>query len=132
MALYYNISNLNERHENDAVLIQINVKSLVLLAEVKLIKIEKAISKKKYDKVLKHVSKLNKFLVLFEIDECLEYAEAISMWADNQGSKKAIEEVFKVYKVRIEKVLKEMKRDFKIVSSTLQKLWMILVFKLSK
>ncbi|RRJ89444.1 hypothetical protein EG240_11610 [Paenimyroides tangerinum] len=118
MALYYNISNLNERHENDAVLIQINVKSLVLLAEVKLIKIEKAISKKKYDKVLKHVSKLNKFLVLFEIDECLEYAEAISMWADNQGSKKAIEEVFKVYKVRIEKVLKEMKRDFKIVSST--------------
>ena len=41
------------------------------------------------------------------------------IWADNQGSKKAIEEVFKVYNVHIEKALKEMKKDFKIVNLTL-------------
>lgn len=116
MALYYNISKLNEQNLNDAVVIKLAVTDFVLLAEAKLLKLEKAISKKKYDKVLKHVSKLKKFLMMFEIDECVEYSEAISVWADNQGSKKAIDEVFKVYKVRIEKALKEMKKDFKIVN----------------
>jgi len=115
MALYYNISKLNEQKQNDAVVIKLAVTDFVLLAETKLLKLEKAISKKKYDKVLKHVSKLNKYLVLFEIDECVEYAEALSMWADNQGSKKSIEEVFKIYKVRVEKALKELKKDYKIV-----------------
>lgn len=115
MALYYNISKLNEQMQNNADGVRLCVSDFVLLAETKLLKLEKAISKKKYDKVLKHVSKLNKFLILFEIDECVEYAEGISIWADNQGTRKSVEEVFKVYKVRIEKALKEMKKDFKIV-----------------
>nr|WP_297308007.1 hypothetical protein [uncultured Flavobacterium sp.] len=119
MALYYNISKINEQKQNNADEVKRYVADFVLLAETKLLKLEKAISKKKYDKVLKHVSKLKKFLVMFEIDECVEYSEAISIWADNQGSKKAIEEVFKVYKVHIEKALKEMKKDFKIVNPTL-------------
>lgn len=87
------------------------------MAEKKLLKLEKAIFKKKYDKVLKHVSKLKKHLVLYEIDECVEYSEIISVWADNQGSKKAVIEVFKIYKICLEKALKEMKKDFKITSS---------------
>lgn len=115
MALYYNISKLNEQKHNDTEQTKIFVSDFVVLAETKLMKLEKAISKKKYDKVLKYLNKLNKFLILFEIDECIEYAEGISIWADNQGSKKSIEEVFKVYKVRIQKALKEMKKDFKIV-----------------
>jgi len=115
MALYYNITKLNEQKGNDAIEIKNSVVEFVVLAETKLLKLEKAISKKKYDKVIKHVSKLNKYLILFEIDECVEYAEGLLMWADNQGSKKSIEEVFKVYKVRIEKALKEMRKDFKIV-----------------
>lgn len=115
MALYYNIAKLNEQKGNDATEIKKAVTDFVVLAEIKLLKLEKAISKKKYDKVLKHVSKINKYLVLFEIDECVEYAEALLVWADNQGSKKSIEEVFKIYKIRIEKALKEMRKDFKIV-----------------
>lgn len=119
MALYYNISKLNEQKQNNADEVKIFVTDFVFLGETKLMKLEKAISKKKYDKVLKHISKLKKYLVMFEIDECVEYSEAISIWADNQGSKKTIEEVFKVYKVQIEKALREMKKDFKIVNPIL-------------
>lgn len=114
MALYYNLSKLNEQKKDNSVEVKEAIESFVFLAEKKLTKLEKAISKKKYDKVLKHLSKLKKHLILFEIDECVEYADGISLWADNQGSRNAIEEVFKVFKNRIEKALKEMKKDFKI------------------
>lgn len=115
MALYYNLSKLNEKKKSNSNEVKNFVEGFVFLAETKLTKLEKAISKKKYDKVVKHVSKLKKFLVLFDMDECVEYTDAILIWADEQGPRKTIDEVFKVYKIRVEKALKEMKKDFKIV-----------------
>lgn len=114
MALYYNLSNVNEQAQNELVVVQNTIEEFVEMAETKLLKLEKAISKKKYDKVLKHVAKLKKYLILFDIDECVEYSNEIEIWANKQASRKEIDEVFKVYNIRIEKALKEMKKDFKM------------------
>jgi len=114
MALYYSLSKLNSQKKNDSFEVNQTISNFVFLAETKLIKLEKAISKKKYEKVIKHVLKLKKHLILYEMDDCVENSDVICAWAENKGPKKAIKEVFKVYKICLEKALKEMRKDFKI------------------
>lgn len=115
MALYYNLTRLLELSDNvDAVLNQ-RVAETVALLEKKLHKLEKAVDKKRYEKVLKHALALDPVIGLLELENLKDLNDALVHWAEKSGNRTEGETIFLAYKKQLLLTIKELKKDFKLI-----------------
>jgi hypothetical protein len=114
MALQYNLSKVYEISENDnEFALQI---ATLFLEEVpyEIQEMKDAIELKDYDKTYASAHKIKPTLDLLGMDMAYEDVLLIMEWAQEEGKRKEIKEVFRTLKTRIAAAADEIKKDFKL------------------
>lgn len=112
MALYYNLTQLLAQNSEEESWIKEQVVFHIKQIERRLPKLERAVHKKKYEKVLKQVALLKPTVVLFELHEALHLLNTLLLWEIKQGKKREGKELMEALHKSLQKTLKELKRDF--------------------
>lgn len=115
MALYYNLTQLIAATEDDSMLLKEQIMYHVELLELRLEKLIKAVSKKKYDKVAKHILKIQPTVIVLDLQEANHFTEALLEWKMREGKKSEGIEMVQALKKSLQKTLKELKRDFSLI-----------------
>ena len=114
MALHYNIKELIAQTNEE----EYDLKDQILTYRSELIsrieKIEKAIKKKNYEKVIKHTDKSTKILFSLGMEEAIDWNKEMKDWALKQGKKSEINEIFSAFKKSVNRAIKELSRDYKV------------------
>ncbi len=115
MALYYNLTQLIAATGDNSVLLKEQIIHHTALLEHRLEKLIKAVSKKKYDKVAKHLLKIEPTVTVLDLQEAKHFTEALLEWKTREGKKSEGIEMVQALKKSLMKTLKELKRDFSII-----------------
>lgn len=114
MALHYNLSKVYETSSNDAVFAQKILELFVQEVPSEIKKIKEGIKEKDYKKAYTSASKIRPTLDLLGMDLAFEEVNQVMDWANSQGKKKDIVEVYKLLKEHIDSSTKEIKKNHKI------------------
>jgi enolase len=114
MALEYNLAKVYEISENDTVFALQIVNLFLEEVPAEIRHIRDGIAEKDFVKVHASSHKIKPSLDLLGMDIAYEENLQILEWANKEGKKKEIKEIFKSFKDRINMSLKELKKDFKI------------------
>jgi len=114
MALHYNLSKVYAISDNDPDFVHQIVKVFVLDTPIDLDHIKVAIEEKNHQKCYDYIHKIKPSLDLLSLNIALEEVVLIELWAKSLGKKKEVIELYKSVSERIEKAIKEIKKDFKL------------------
>lgn len=112
MALYYDVGPLCRRYNDDKVQVKNILEVFLVDSKHSLKQIKKAIERKNYSKVTKHLEKLKPSLEFLGIDQAMEEFGFIEKWIQDKGKIKEVKENFKAFKEHVKKAKKEIKKDF--------------------
>jgi len=114
MALHYNLAKVYAISDNDPDFVRQIVKVFVLETPIDLDHIKVAIEEKNHQKCFEYVHKIKPSLDLLSLNIALEEVILIELWAKSLGKKKEVIELYRSASERIEKAIKEIKKDFNL------------------
>lgn len=114
MALNYNLAKVYAISENDDQFVKQVVTLFVMEVPVDLIQVKEAINEKDYNRTYSFAHKIKPTLDLLGMTVALEEILFIEDWAKREGKRKEIKETYKDLESRIEKAVKEIRKDFTI------------------
>ena len=114
MALHYNLAKVYAISENDPNFVHHIVKVFVLDTPIDLDHIKLAIEEKNHQKCFDYAHKIKPSLDLLNLNIALEEVVLIELWAKSLGKKKEVIELYRSVSERIEKAIKEIKKDFNL------------------
>jgi HPt (histidine-containing phosphotransfer) domain-containing protein len=114
MALHYNLAKVYAISDNDPDFVHQIVKVFVLETPIDLDHIKVAIEEKNHQKCFEYVHKIKPSLDLLSLNIALEEVILIELWAKSLGKKKEVIELYRSTSERIEKAIKEIKKDFNL------------------
>jgi HPt (histidine-containing phosphotransfer) domain-containing protein len=114
MALHYNLAKVYAISDNDPDFVYQIVKVFVLDTPIDLDHIKVAIEEKNHQKCFEYAHKIKPSLDLLSLNIALEEVILIELWAKSLGKKKEVVELYKSASERIEKAIKEIKKDFNL------------------
>jgi len=117
MALHYNLSKVYAISENDPDFVYQIVKVFILDIPIDLDHIKVAIEEKNHQKCFEYAHKIKPSLDLLSLNIALEELILIELWAKSLGKKKEVIELYRSVSERIEKAIKEIKKDFNLKSA---------------
>ena len=117
MALHYNLAKVYAISDNDPDFVQQIVKVFVLDTPIDLDHIKVAIEEKNHQKCFEYAHKIKPSLDLLSLNIALEEVILIELWAKSLGKKKEVVELYSSVSERIEKAIKEIKKDFNLKSA---------------
>ena len=106
MALHYNLAKVYAISDNDPDFVHQIVKVFVLDTPIDLDHIKVAIEEKNHQKCFEYAHKIKPSLDLLSLN--------IELWAKSLGKKKEVIELYRSASERIEKAIKEIKKDFNL------------------
>jgi HPt (histidine-containing phosphotransfer) domain-containing protein len=114
MALHYNLAKVYAISDNDPDFVHQIVKVFVLDTPIDLDHIKVAIEEKNHQKCFDYAHKIKPSLDLLNLNIALEELVLIEQWAKSLGKKKEVIELYRSVSERIEKAIKEIKKDFNL------------------
>ncbi len=114
MALHYNLSKVYAISENDTEFVRDIVSIFVTEVPDDIIYLKQGIKEKDFQKAYSYAHKVKPTLELLGMNVAHEEILIIENWAKEEGKKKQIKETYKSLKHRIEKAVKEIKKDFNL------------------
>jgi HPt (histidine-containing phosphotransfer) domain-containing protein len=114
MALHYNLAKVYAISDNDPDFVHQIVKVFVLDTPIDLDHIKVAIEEKNHQKCFDYAHKIKPSLDLLNLSIALEEVVLIELWAKSLGKKKEVIELYRSVSERIEKAIKEIKKDFNL------------------
>lgn len=114
MALYYNLAKVFAISANDTDFVMDVVTLFVVEVPEDLLEIKSAIKEKDYKKAYSFAHKIKPTLDLLGMTVAHEEIICIEEWARKDGKKKEIIETYKSIEHRIEKAVKEIRKDFNL------------------
>lgn len=112
MALNYNLSKVYALSENDDDFVKAIVGLFVTDVPEDVQGIKEGIDENDHKKAYSHAHKMKPTMDLFGLDQALEEVLQIEAWGKSEGKRKEIIETFKSLENRLEKAVKEAKKDF--------------------
>ena len=117
MALHYNLAKVYAISDNDPDFVHQIVRVFVIDTPIDLDHIKVAIEEKNHQKCFEYAHKIKPSLDLLSLNIALEEVVLIELWAKSLGKKKEVIELYRSASERIEKAIKEMKKDFNLKSA---------------
>lgn len=114
MALHYNLAKVYAISDNDPDFVQQIVRVFVIDTPINLDHIKVAIEEKNHQKCFEYAHKIKPSLDLLSMNIALEEVVLIELWAKSLGKKKEVVELYRSVSERIEKAIKEIKKDFNL------------------
>jgi len=114
MALHYNLAKVYAISDNDPDFVHQIVKVFVMETQIDLDHIKVAIEEKNHQKCFEYAHKIKPSLDLLSLNIALEEVILIELWAKSLGKKKEVVELYRSASERIEKAIKEIKKDFNL------------------
>lgn len=114
MALHYNLAKVYAISDNDPDFVQQIVRVFVIDTPIDLDHIKVAIEEKNHQKCFEYAHKIKPSLDLLSMNIALEEVVLIELWAKSLGKKKEVVELYRSVSERIEKAIKEIKKDFNL------------------
>ena len=114
MALHYNLAKVYAISDNDPDFVHQIVRVFVLDTPIDLDHIKDAIEEKNHQKCFEYAHKIKPSLDLLSLNIALEEVLLIELWAKSLGKKKEVIELYRSVSERIEKAIKEIKKDFNL------------------
>ena len=114
MALHYNLAKVYAVSDNDPDFVHQIVKVFVVDIPIDLEHIKIAIEEKNHQKCFEYAHKLKPSLNLLSLNIALDEVLLIELWAKSLGKKKEVVELYRSVSERIEKAIKEIKKDFNL------------------
>ncbi len=114
MALHYNLSKVYFNADNDDEFVIKTMQLFIDVAPKLLVELKNCIEQKNYPLVEKLVSENQSKLELFGMTSAYEEIILMQHWAIRQGKRKEIAATYKSLENRVEKAVKEIKKDFKL------------------
>ena len=114
MALHYNLAKVYAISDNDPDFVYQLAKVFVLDTPIDMDHIKVAIEEKNHQKCFEYAHKIKPSLDLLSMNIALEELILIELWAISLGKKKEVVELYRSVSVRIEKAVKEIKKDFNL------------------
>lgn len=114
MALHYNLAKVHAISENDDDFVMDIVTLFVSEIPLDLIRLKEGINIKDYQLAYSCAHKIKPTLDLLGMSVAFEEIQCIEDWAKKEGKKGQIKETYKGVASKIEKAVKEIKKDFSI------------------
>lgn len=114
MALHYNLAKVYAISENDTDFVLDILLLFVTEVPQDLLEIKKAITEKEYKQAYGFAHKIKPTLDLLGMTVAHEELVCIEEWARKEAKKKEIKETYKSIERRIEKAVKEIRKDFNL------------------
>ncbi len=114
MALHYNLAKVYALSENDQEFVLQIVTLFVSEVPADLVNVKDGINEKDYKKAYASAHKIKPTLDLLGMTVAFEEILFIENWTKNEGKRKEIKETYKALEGRIEKAVKEIKKDFNL------------------
>ena len=114
MALHYNLAKVYAISENDPDFVHQIVKVFVLDMPTDMEQIKVAIEEKNHQKCFEYTHKIKPSLDLLSLNIALDEVILIELWAKSLCKKKEVIELYRSVSERIEKAIKEIKKDFNL------------------
>lgn len=114
MALHYNLAKVHAFSENDSDFVLDILRIFVKELPSDMLQLKAAISAKNYDAVYFLSCKVTKALDFLGMTIAFEENKCIENWTKELGKKKEIIDTFKSLEERVQKAVKEIKKDFNL------------------
>ncbi|WP_026704333.1 Hpt domain-containing protein [Flavobacterium soli] len=114
MALHYNLAKVYAISENDTDFVMDIVTLFVVDVPQDLLEMKNAIKEKEHQKAYSYAHKIKPTLDLLGMTVAHEEIIFIEDWSRKEGKKREIIETYKSIENRIEKAVKEIRKDFNI------------------
>ena len=114
MALHYNLAKVYAISENDTDFVMDIVTLFVVEVPQDLLEIKNGIKEKDYKKAYSFAHKIKPTLDLLGMTVAHEEIVFIEDWSKKEGKKKEVIETYKSTESRIEKAIKEIRKDFNL------------------
>lgn len=114
MALHYNLAKVYEISENDNEFVLQIANLFITDIPEDLVQVKEGIEEKNYQKAYSYAHKIKPTLDLLGMTVAFEEILMIEDWTKKQGKRKEIIETYKDVEDRIEKAVKEIKKDFNL------------------
>jgi HPt (histidine-containing phosphotransfer) domain-containing protein len=114
MALHYSLAKVYALSENDPEFVLEIVNLFVSEIVLDLEKIKNGIEEKDHKTAYGYAHKIKPTLDLLGMNVAFEETQQIEDWANSQGKKKAIKETYKSVANKVEKAVREIRKDFNL------------------
>jgi len=114
MALYYNLAKVHALSENDQEFVLQIVTLFVSEVPADLLHVKDGINEKDYKKAHASAHKIKPTLDLLGMSVAFDEIKCIESWTKSEGKRREIRETYKALEGRIEKAVKEIKKDFNL------------------
>ncbi len=114
MALHYNLSQVYFSANSDLEFVQKTMQMFIYVAPRLVDELKNCIQNKNYITIQKLASENKSKLEMFGMTSAFEELVLIELWANRQGKRKEIKATYKILESRIEKAVKEIRKDFKL------------------
>lgn len=114
MALNYNLAKVYAISENDDAFVLQIVTLFISDIPQDLLQVKKGIKEKDFKLAYSYAHKIKPTLDLLGMSVGFEEVLMIEAWTKREGKKKEIKETYKSLESRIEKAVKEIKKDFNL------------------
>lgn len=114
MALNYNLAKVYEISENDDEFVRQIVTLFVNDVPEDLVQVREGIWEKNYRQAYSYAHKIKPTLDLLGMTNGFEEVLMIEDWTKREGKRKEIKETFKSLESRVEKAIREIKKDFSL------------------
>lgn len=114
MALHYNLAKVYALSENDQEFVLQIVTLFVSEVPADLVNVKDGINDKDYKKAYASAHKIKPTLDLLGMTVAFDEILCIENWTKTEGKRREIKETYKALEGRIEKAVKEIKKDFNL------------------
>lgn len=114
MALNYNLAKVYAISDNDTEFVSQIAELFITEVPLDLIQIKEGINEKDYKKAYSFSHKIKPTLDLLGMSVAFEEILCIEDWTKREGKRKEIKETYKDLESRVEKAVKEIKKDFNL------------------
>jgi len=114
MALNYNLAKVYAISDNDSEFVGQIAELFITEVPLDLLQIKEGINEKDYKKAYSFAHKIKPTLDLLGMTVAFEEILCIEDWTKKEGKRKEIKETYKDLESRVEKAVKEIKKDFNL------------------
>ena len=114
MALKYNLAKVYTISDNDSEFVGQIAELFITEVPLDLLQIKEGINEKDYKKAYSFAHKIKPTLDLLGMTVAYEEIVYIENWTRNEGKRKEVKDTYKSIETRIEKAVKEIRKDFNL------------------
>ncbi|HEU4495598.1 MAG TPA: histidine kinase [Flavobacterium sp.] len=114
MAIHYNLAKVYEISDNDSDFVQDIINLFVAEVPSDLKNVKKGISGKDYKLAYSYAHKIKPTFNLLGMTVAFEEILLVEDWAKREGKKKEIKDTYKSIADKVEKAVKEIRKDFNL------------------